>query len=111
MEGKFMRAAKNTAKSRTITIDDYYNERFLRLEIEMKHLREDFNRRFEAVDKRFETIDKRFEDMRDDMNRRFESVDKRFDALTTRIDRFMIWSFGMTFTSTGLIIAAMKFWK
>jgi hypothetical protein len=77
----------------------------------MKHLREDFNRRFEAADKKFD-------DIRDDMNRRFEAVDKRFDesdrrfdALTTRIDRFMIWSFGMTFTSTGLIIAAMKFWK
>ena len=99
-----MRAAKTNVKSRTITIDDYYNERFLRLEIEMKHLREDFNRRFD--------------DIRDDMNRRFEAVekrfdesDRRFDALTRRIDRFMIWSFGMTFTSTGLIIAAMKFWK
>ncbi len=106
-----MRAAKTNAKPRVITVDDYYNERFLRLEIEMKHLRGDFNRRFKSADKRFETIDKRFEEIRDDMNRRFESVEKHFDALTTRIDRFMIRSFGITFTSTGLIIAAMKFWK
>ncbi len=37
-------------------------------------------------------------------------MDKRFDALTRRIDRFMIWSFGITVTSAGFIIAVQRFW-
>ena len=99
-------------------------ERMVRVEEELKHqrelmqqgftlmdkrfeeMREDMNKRFEQVDKRFEQVDKRFEQV----DKRFEQVDKRFESLTQRIDRFMIWSFGMTISSTALIIAAMKFW-
>ena len=61
-------------------------------------MREEMNKRFEQVDKRFEQVDKRF-----------EQFDKRFETLTTRIDRFMIWSFATTLTVGGIVIAAIKF--
>ena len=109
---------KASSKSKVITVDDYYSERFLRIEEELKHQRElmkigfdMMEKRFASNDKRFESIDKRF----DAIDRRFETMEKRmddrFDSLTRRIDRFMIWSFGITLTCTGLIIAAMKIWK
>jgi len=37
-----------------------------------------------------------------------EQMDKRFEELTRRIDRFMVWSFTMTLTVGGLVIAALK---
>ena len=67
--------------------------------------RENFWDKFRKIQKdmnrRFEQVDKRFEEARKDMNQRFE-------MLTQRIDRFMIWSFGLTVTATGLIIAIIK---
>jgi restriction endonuclease len=63
---------------------------------DMKDLREDMNKRFEQVDKRFEQVDKRF-----------EQVDKRFDTVVARMDRFMIWSLGLTMTSTIFILGFM----
>jgi hypothetical protein len=96
-------------------------ERMVRVEEELKHQRElikeilvvmdkrfdamqvQMDKRFEAVDKRFEAVDKRFEAMQVQM-------DKRFDALTRRIDRFMIWSFGITVSSAGVVIAVLRFW-
>jgi uncharacterized protein YhaN len=63
---------------------------------DMKELREDMDKRFEQVDKRFEQIEKRF-----------EQVDKRFDAMISRMDRFMIWSLGLTMTSTIFIVTMM----
>ena len=35
-------------------------------------------------------------------------MDKRFESLTKRIDRFMIWSFGLTISVGGLVVAAIK---
>ena len=46
-----------------------------------EELRDDMNKRFEAVDRRFEAVDRRFEEMRSEMNQRFEAVDRRFDSL------------------------------
>lgn len=131
-----MTMPRKTLKSQTITVEDYYSERFLHVETELRHQRElmkigfdtmnkrfeDMNKRFDAVDKRFDAtreemnrrfdvVDKRFETIREDMNIRFEASDKRFDSLTIRMDRFMIWSFGITLTSSGLIIAAIKYWR
>ncbi len=68
---------------------------FHHLDIE---LREDIKDLREDMDKRFEQVDKRF-----------EQVDKRFDAVILRMDRFMIWSLGLTLTSTIFIISFMKF--
>ena len=102
-----MPMAKRAIKSGTITTDDYYNEKFLRVEIEIKHLYEIIKLGFAETSRRFEDVNKRFEDM----NKRFDDINIRMDAQTKRMDSFMIWSFGITLTCTGLIIAAMKFWR
>jgi len=70
---------------------------------DMRELREDMDKRFEQVERRFEQVDKRFEQV----DKRFEQVDAHFGALTRRMDRFMIWSFGLTLTSTLFILGAM----
>jgi len=36
-----------------------------------------------------------------------EQVDKRFEVMTSRIDRFMAWSFATTLTVGGIVIAAI----
>ena len=81
----------------------------IELREEMKGLREDMDKRFdfmrEEMSKRFEQVDKRFEQV----DKRFEQFNKRFETLTTRIDRFMIWSFATTLTVGGIVIAAIKF--
>ncbi len=82
---------------------------FAHLDIE---LREDI----QILDKRLsgemqnmnERLSKEMQELRKDMDKRFEQVDKRFEALTTRIDRFMIWSFATTLTTGGIVIAAIK---
>ena len=95
-------------------------ERMVRVEEELRHQRELMEQGFRLMDKRFEElredmnkrfeqVDKRFEAMREDMNRHFEQVDKRFEQLTTRIDRFMRWSFALTLTVGGLVVAAIKY--
>ena len=58
-------------------------ERIVRVEEELKALRE-----LDAV--------------------RFEAMEKRFDAMTRRLDRFMIWSLGLTIFATALIITVLK---
>ena len=98
-------------------------ERTLHVEQELRHQRELMTQGFQLMEKRFEQVDKRFEAMREDMNTRFEQVDKRFEQvdkrfeevnasikdLGRRMDRFMVWTFGMMATFTGLIVAAMRF--
>jgi hypothetical protein len=44
-------------------------------------MREETNRRFEAMDRRFETMKRRFEAHQKETNRRFEAMDRRFEAL------------------------------
>jgi hypothetical protein len=61
------------------------------------------------MEKRFEQIDKRLEEQRQDMMSRFEQVDARFEALTKRMDRFMVWSFGVTVSMAGVVIGVIKF--
>jgi len=60
---------------------------------EMRAMRADFERRFEEVDRRFEAVDRRFEAiieemraMRADFERRFEEVDRRFEAADRRFE-------------------------
>ncbi len=110
-------------------------ERIVRVEEELRHQRdllvrgfaamekrfeqvdkrfEQVDKRFEQVDKRFEQVDKRFEqvDKRfEQVERRFEQFEQRFAAITVRIDRFMIWSFGLSVTLVGTVIAVLKIWK
>ncbi len=83
-------------------------ERMVRVEEELKNQRELMLRSFELMEKRFEQIDKRFEDMQKYMDKRFEQVDRRFDEVNKRLFQFMIWSFGLTVSAAGVIIAVMK---
>ncbi len=72
---------------------------------------EQVDKRFEQVDKRFEQVDKRFEQVEkrfEQVDRRFEQSDRRFESLENRMFKFMIWSFGLTISCTGIIIAVMK---
>ena len=84
-------------------------ERIVRVEEELKHQRELMLEGFSRVDKRFEQVDKRFEQLINEMTARFAQVDKRFEVMTSRIDRFMIWSFATTLTVGGIVIAAIKY--
>lgn len=104
-------------------------ERMIRVEEELKHQRElmqqgfaMMDKRFEEMqhqmDKRFDAVDKRFEEMQQQMDKRFEAVDKRFEAMdkrfeeiTSRLDRFMVWSFSTTVTVGGLVVAILKLWN
>jgi predicted nucleic acid-binding Zn-ribbon protein len=63
---------------------------------ELRALREDSNRRFEAlqreiaqrfevVDRRFEAVDQRFETLLREMNQRFEVVDRRFEGVIAEL--------------------------
>lgn len=65
-------------------------ERIVRVEEELKALRELSEERFAASDKRFEemqrSMDKRFEEMHIYMDKRFEAVDKRFEAVDKRFE-------------------------
>jgi len=72
-------------------------ERMVRVEEELRHQRELIKTILEQMDKRFDAVDKRF-----------EAVDKHFEELTRRIGHFMFWSFTITLTVGGLIVAALK---
>ncbi len=95
-------------------------ERMVRVEEELKHQREliqqilvTMDKRFEAMDRRFEAVEKRFVlvDKRFDLiDKRFDAGEARFEALTRRIDRFMFWSFGITVSAAGAVIAVLRFW-
>lgn len=108
-------------------------ERMVRVEEELKHQRalmqqgfslmekrfEQIDKRFEQVEKRFEHIDKRFEQVEkrldlmekrfDQIDKRFEQVDRRFEDMIKRHDQHFFWLVGFIATSTGLVIAALRF--
>ncbi|MCF7939827.1 MAG: hypothetical protein K9L68_14640 [Spirochaetales bacterium] len=91
--------------------ENEYLMRMTRIEEELKYQRDLMKQGFELMEKRFEQVDKRFEQVNkrfEQVERRFEQVDQRFESLTRRIDRFMIWSFGLTVTMAGVIIAVLK---
>ncbi len=73
-------------------------ERIIRVDEELKHQRELIKQMLHQMDKRFEQVDKRF-----------EQIDKRFEEINRRLDLFMRWSFGLTITAAGIVIAAIKF--
>jgi len=78
---------------------------FARMDKRFEEMNDKFEKRFAAVDKRFENIDKRFEQV----DKRFEQVDIRLENLSRRMFQFMIWTFGFIASSTGIIIAVLKF--
>jgi hypothetical protein len=60
-------------------------------------LQREMNARFEAVDKRFEAVDKRFEALHREMNARFEAIEKRFSVVQ--------WMIGILVGIPAIIIA------
>nr|VFK44449.1 MAG: hypothetical protein BECKSD772F_GA0070984_11804 [Candidatus Kentron sp. SD]VFK49462.1 MAG: hypothetical protein BECKSD772E_GA0070983_11812 [Candidatus Kentron sp. SD] len=116
--------AENSLAKPPVVYEIELRERMVRVEEELRHQRELMKqgfelmeKRFEAVDKRFEAVDKRFEAV----DKRFEAMDKHFEAmerrmddrfytLTKRIDRFMIWSFGINVSAVIIIVATFRVW-
>ena len=86
-------------------------ERMVRVEEELKNQRDLMKQGFDLMEKQLEQIDKRIEQVDnrfEQVDRRIEQVNRRFEVLTKRIDRFMIWSFGLSVTMAGIIIAVLK---
>ena len=72
-------------------------ERVVRVEEELKYLRQMFEVKFDAVEKRFDQVDKRFESLQREMNARFEAMDKRFTVVR--------WMIGLLGGIPAMIIA------
>lgn len=74
---------------------------------------EQIDRRFLQIDRHFEQMDRRFEQMDrhfEQMDRSVEQIDRRFEELTQRMDRFIVWSFGTTLATGGIVISVIKLW-
>ena len=95
-------------------------ERVIKVEEELKSLREIESARFEAMEKRFETLqremnarfeamDKRFESLQREMNARFEAIDKRFEAMDKRFT-FLQWFVGIGFSAVLGLTSLMPLW-
>ncbi|MBD3767010.1 MAG: hypothetical protein IE928_03530 [Gammaproteobacteria bacterium] len=48
-------------------------------------------------------------ELRQEMIELRKDMDKRFEALTTRIDRFMVWSFSTSLAIGGAVVAAIRY--
>ncbi len=85
-------------------------ERMVRVEEELKRQRELIRTILEQMDKRFDAMQQQMDKRFEQVDKRFEQMDKRFEELTRRIDRFMVWSFGITLSTGGLVVALLKLW-
>ncbi len=83
-------------------------KRFEALQREMNARFEAMDKRFEAMDKRFEAMEKRFEALQREMNARFEAMDKRFEAVERRLT-FTQWMMGVGFTFIAFLITLAQF--
>ena len=81
------------------------DKRFEAVNKRFAEMREDMDKRFEAVDRRFEAVDRRFAEMRKDMDKRFaemrEDMDKRFTSTQ--------WLIGTGIALLAAMIAAFQF--
>jgi len=93
-------------------------ERVVRVEAELKNLREVMEVRFNAVQTELKAFHQRFEDVNkrfDDINQRFEDVNKRFEDVNTRFEdmdkRFsqIQWTIGIGFTVLAALMAVFNF--
>ncbi|WP_353683927.1 hypothetical protein V4D30_08600 [Thermodesulfovibrio sp. 3907-1M] len=97
----FVRQNEQRAKELSII------ERVIRVEEEIKALREIETARFEAMEKRFEALQR-------EMNARFEAMEKRFEALQREMNArfeamekrltFIQWFIGIGFTFVSILI-------
>ena len=101
-------------------------ERIVRVEEEVKSLREVMETRFAAVYERFDAVDQRFESMQEHMetrfeaaNERFKSIDQRFESMQQYMDkrfetvdkRFsqLQWMMGIGFTLMAALMGVLNF--
>ena len=84
-------------------------KRFETLQREMNARFEAMEKRFETMEKRFEAIDKRFEALQREMNARFEAMDKRFEAMDKRFT-FLQWFVGIGFSAVLGLTSLMPLW-
>ena len=99
-------------EKRFASMQQQMDKRFEQVDKRFEAMQQQMDKRFEQVDKRFESVqqqmDKRFESMQQQMDKRFEQVDKRFESMSQEMTRFMRWSYAITLTCAGLVIAAIK---
>jgi len=103
---------KNELRAKEVSL----MERVIRVEEELKALREiesarfeAIDKRFEVIDKRFEAIDKRFEALQREMSARFEAQDKRFEAIDRRFS-FLQWFIGLGFSVLAILLTLFRFY-
>ena len=88
-------------------------ERVIRVEEELKALREIESARFEAMERRFEALQRemnaRFEALQKEMNARFEAIDRRFEAIEKRLT-FLQWFLGIGFSAVLCLTSLMPLW-
>ena len=77
----------------------------------MIRVEEELKQQRELMQQGFAMMDKRFEAMQQQTDKRFEAMVKRFEEITSRLDRFMVWSFSTTVTVGGLVVAILKLWN
>lgn len=89
VERNELRVKELSLIERTIRVEDELRSlremsevRFEAMEKRFEALQREMGSRFEAMDKRFELVEKRFEAM----DKRFEAVEKRFEAMDKRFD-------------------------
>jgi uncharacterized radical SAM superfamily Fe-S cluster-containing enzyme len=76
-------------------------ERVVRVEEELKHLREVQTVQFKAISDRFDALQR-------EMDKRFEAMDKRFEAVDKRFSQ-MQWTMMLGFTMLGVLIGVMGY--
>ena len=111
--------AENELRAKEISLV----ERVIRVEEELKALREIQIAQMEAIEKRFEAMEKanqqRFEAMEKADQQRFEAIEKRFESLQREMDRrfeamekrltFLQWSIGVGFTLVSSLIGVATY--
>ena len=86
-------------------------ERVVRVEEELKALREIEASRFEAMEKRFEALQRemnaRFEALQREIDTRFEATEKRFESLEKRLN-LLQWVVVLGFTLTNVLLVLLS---
>ena len=112
LEEESKRVLKKLKNEEVLTQDDklimilksqtnHFHHLDVELREDMQELRNDMNKNIKDLR---EDMDRNIKDLRGDMDKRFEQVDKRFDAVILRMDRFMVWSLGLTVSSMLFIL-------
>ncbi len=95
---------RNEERAREISLI----ERVVRVEEELRALREIEAARFEAIEKHFEALQREMNARFEAMDKRFEAVEKRFETIEKRL-AFMQWFIGVGFTLILLLITLSNF--